>query len=187
MSLVPAFEIGVWNAWILTVIFLLLVFIPIQTLKDFKKKMGSGDEYGKSGAFMTILFFILIACAIFMPLKLGTAWFYTGLSVYLLGLAISIIAIVNAVSTPLGKPFTKGVYRYSRHPMDLSMIIIFVSIGVASASWFYLLLSAISIVLISFAVAGEEHYCLERYGSAYREYINRTPKWLGIPKIVKSK
>ena len=187
MSLIPAFELGLWNAWILTVVFLLLIFIPIQTLKDLNKKMSQGEEYGKSGAFMAILFFILITCAIFLPLKLGTAWFYTGLSIYLLGLAISIIAIVNAVSTPLGKPFTKGVYRYSRHPMDLSMIIIFVSIGIASASWFYLLLSAISIVLIHFAAAGEERYRLERYGSAYREYMNRTPKWLGIPKLVKSK
>ena len=187
MSLIPAFELGLWNAWILTVVFLIFVFIPIQTLKDLNKRMSQGEEYGKSGAFMTILFFILITCAIFLPLKLGTAWFYTGLSIYLLGLAISIIAIVNAVSTPLGRPFITGVYRYSRHPMDLSMIIVFVSIGIASASWFYLLLSAISIVLINFAVAGEELYCRERYGLAYCEYMDKTPKWIGIPKIGRSK
>jgi len=187
MSLIPDFEVGLWNAWILTAVFLLLVFIPILTLKDFEKKMGQGEEYGISGAFMTILFFILITCAIFLPLKLGTAWFYTGLSIYILGLAIGIIAIANALSTPLGKPFTEGVYRYSRHPMDLSMIIVFVSIGIASASWFYLLMSAISMVLISFAVAGEERYCLERYGLEYRKYMDRTPKWIGIPKIGRSK
>lgn len=187
MSLVPAFEIGLWNAWILAVVFLLLVYIPILTVKDFDKKMGQGEEYVKSGAFTTILFFILITCPIFLPLKLGTAWFYTGLPIYLLGLVIGIIAIANAASTPLGKPFTKGVYRYSRNPMDLSMIIVFVSIGIASASWFYLLLSAIMIVLIYFAVAAEERYCLERYGLAYRAYMNITPRWIRIPKIVKSK
>jgi protein-S-isoprenylcysteine O-methyltransferase Ste14 len=182
MSLVPAFEIGVWNAWILAIVFLLLVYIPILTLKDFNKKMGQGEEYGKSGAFMTILFFILITCPIFLPLKLGTAWFYTGLSIYLLGLVIGIIAIANAASTPLGKPFTKGVYRYSRNPMYLCMIIVFVGIGIASASWFYLLLSAIFIVMAHFMVIAEEQLTLDKLGDAYREYMNRTPRWIGLPK-----
>ena len=80
MSLIPTFEIGVWNAWILAIVFLLLVYIPVLTLKDFNKKMGQGENYGKIETFMTILFFILMICSIFLPLKLGTAWFYTGLS-----------------------------------------------------------------------------------------------------------
>ncbi len=39
MSLIPAFEIGVWNAWILAIAFLLLVYVPVLILKDFNKKM----------------------------------------------------------------------------------------------------------------------------------------------------
>jgi len=124
MTLVPAFDLGVWNAWILAIGLLLPAYIPILTLKDFAKKMGQGEHYGKIETFMTILFFILMICSIFLPLKLGTVWFYTGLFIYLLGLIIVTIAIVNVASTPLGKPFTKGVYRYSRNPMYLSRIII---------------------------------------------------------------
>ena len=56
MSLVPVFEVGVWNAWILAVIFLLLVYIPVLTLKDFNKKMGESEHYGKIQTLMTILF-----------------------------------------------------------------------------------------------------------------------------------
>ena len=182
MSLIPAFQLSLWNAWILTAVFLLLVFIPILTLKDFEKKMGQGEEYGISGAFMTILFFILITCAIFLPLKLGTAWFYTGLSIYILGFIILTIAILNVASTPLGKPFTKGVYRYSRNPGYLGQIIVFVGIGIASASWLYLLLSAILIALTYLLIAVEERVTLDKLGDAYREYMNRTPRWLGIPK-----
>jgi protein-S-isoprenylcysteine O-methyltransferase Ste14 len=181
MSLVPAFEIGLWNAWILAFVLLLYSFIPGLVLKDFNKKMDQTEEGGKSSAFGTIFFFILIICAIFLPLKLGTAWFYTGLFIYLLGLGIGIMAIANAASTPLGKPFIKGVYRYSRNPMYLSMITVFIGIGIASASWFYLLLSAILTALLNVTVAAEERYCLERYGLAYRKYIGVTPRWIGLP------
>lgn len=77
MALIPAFEIGVWNAWILAVVLLLPAYIPVLTLKDFTKKMGQGEHYGKIEIFMNVLVIILMIYSIFLPLKLGTAWFYT--------------------------------------------------------------------------------------------------------------
>ena len=186
MSAIPVFEIGVWNAWIFAIVLLLYAFTP-YLIKNFTKKMGQSEEMRKSSTFMTILFFILMVCSIFLPLKLGMAWFYTGLLIYLLGLVICTIAIVNVASTPLGKVFEKGAYRYSRNPGDLGMIIVFLGIGIASASWFWLLLSAILILLTCFNVAAEERFLIGQYGDAYRDYMNRTPRWIGIPKIVKSK
>ena len=182
MALIPAFEISAWNAWILAVVLLLPAYIPVLTLKNFAKKMGQGEHYGKIEIFMNVLVIILMIYSIFLPLKLGTAWFYTGLFIYLLGLIILTITIVNVASTPLGKPFIKGVYRYSRNPGYLSQIIVFVGIGIASASWFYLLLSAILIVLTYLLVTIEERITLDKLGDAYREYMNRTPRWIGIPK-----
>ena len=32
----------------------------------------------------------------------------------------------------------------------------------------------------------EEAQCLGHYGAAYREYMDRTPRWIGIPKSDKS-
>ena len=182
MALISTFEIGVWNAWILAVVLLLPAYIPVLTLKDFNKKMGQGEHYGKIEIFINVLVIILMIYTIFLPLKLGTAWFYTGLSIYLLGLIVLIITIVNVASTPLGKPFIKGVYRYSRNPGYLAQIMVFVGIGAASASWFYLLLSAILIVLTYLLVAVEEHKTLDKLGEAYSEYMNKTPRWIGIPK-----
>ena len=182
MSTVPVFEIGVWNAWILAIVLLLYAFIPGLILKDFNKKMGQGEHYGKMENFMTILVLLLMIYSIFLPLKLGTVWFYTGLYIYLLGLIIFTLTIMNVTSTPLGKPFTKGVYRYSRNPGYLAQIIVFVGIRIASASWFYLLLSAILIVLTCLLVAIEERKTLDKLGNAYREYMNRTPRLIGIPK-----
>ena len=182
MSLIPEFSIGVWNAWILSIVLLLCAILPDLIFKDFTKKMGHDDEEKKISTLTTTFFFILLICAIFLPLKLGTVWFYTGLSIYIIGLIIGTIAIANVAATPLGEPFTKGVYRYSRNPMYLSMITIFVGIGMALASWFYLLLSVIFIVMAHFMVVAEERLTLDKLGDAYREYMNRTPRWIGIPK-----
>ena len=147
MSAIPSFEIGVWNAWILAILLLLPAYIPVLTLKDFNKKMGQGEHCGKIEISINVLIIVLMICSIVLPLKLGTAWLYAGLSIYLLGLIILIITIMNVASTPLGKPFTKGVYRYSRNPGYLAQIIVFIGIGLASASWLYLLLSANLVVL----------------------------------------
>ncbi len=182
MSLVPAFEIGVWNAWILTIFIFLYVLLSVQIFKDVGKKIAHGEEEKKFSTFVSLFFFILLIYSIFLPLKLGTVWFYTGLSIYLLGLIVITIALANVAATQLGEPFTKGVYRYSRHPLSLGMSLTFLGIGVASASWLYLLLSAILIVITHFMVVIEERSCLIKFGKAYREYMNKTPRWIGIPK-----
>jgi protein-S-isoprenylcysteine O-methyltransferase Ste14 len=131
--------------------------------------------------YMAILF-ILLAYSIFLPLKLGTLWFYTGFAIYLLGLLMLITTYVNVATTPLGKPFTQGMYRVSRHPVYLSLFITFVGVSVASASWIFLSLSIVSLILQITSVIAEERACLDIFGSEYQEYMNRTPRWIGIPK-----
>ena len=190
MSWVPAFEIGVWNAWMLMLYFPLHPLIMILVDKavgtgEMMKKMGDvPHEKKEKRAVMTgmVILVFLILYSIFLPLKLGTVWFYAGLAIYLVGLAMLVTAIVNIATTPLGQPFAKGMYRYSRHPMIFSMFITWVGVSVASASWVFLLLSIVVMGLMVFEAIAEERGCLELYGDEYREYLNVTPRWIGIPK-----
>jgi protein-S-isoprenylcysteine O-methyltransferase Ste14 len=191
MSLVPEFEIGLWNAWILT------LYLPLHPLIMLliDKAVGTGDmfkkmwapTYNKAESIINIfgnfvLFFGLFIYSIFLPLKLGTAWFYVGLALCILGVVIWTIAIVNIADIPLGEPWTKGLYRYSRHPMLLAGSLILIGAGIASASWVFLLFSIVYIILSAILAIAEERSCLEKFGNAYREYTNRTPRWIGIPK-----
>ena len=190
MSWLPTFEIGLWNAWILMLYFPLHPLIMIAV----DKVVGTGEIFKKMGdvpyekgekrdyVISMVVTLLLIAYSIFLPLKLGTAWFYAGLTVYLVGLAMLLTSIVNISTTPLGQLFTKGMYRYSRHPMMFSESITFVGVSVASASWIFLLLSVVIIILQTSQVVAEERGCLETYGDEYKEYMNRTPRWIGIPK-----
>jgi protein-S-isoprenylcysteine O-methyltransferase Ste14 len=190
MSLIPAFEIGVWNAWIFMLYLPLhpLIMIVVDKLVgvgNINKKMGDvpfNRTEKKISNSMMILLLLAFIYSIFLPLKLGTLWFYIGLTVYLLGLLIFIVAIVNIATTPHGKPFTKGVYRYSRHPMTFWGHIMHLGTGIASASWVFVLFSIIVAILFYYLVIPEERGCLEYYGDSYREYMSRTPRWIGIPK-----
>jgi protein-S-isoprenylcysteine O-methyltransferase Ste14 len=99
-----------------------------------------------------------------------------------LGLIAFITAIFNIATTPPGEPFSKELYRYSRHPMTFFAFFTYIGIGLTTASWLFLLLSAVTIILQIFTTMAEERGCLEQYGDSYQEYLNRTPRWIGVPK-----
>jgi len=58
----------------------------------------------------------------------------------------------------------------------------FVGVGIASASWIFLLFVIVTMILLSILVIPEEHFCLEKYGDTYREYMDRTARWIELPK-----
>ena len=190
MTWLPAFEIGLWNAWILMLylpfhpLIMIVVDKAVGTGEIFKKMGDVPYEKGEKRAFVIymVLLLVLLAYSIFLPLKLGTVWFYAGLTIYLVGLVMFLTAIVNIATTPSGQSFSKGMYRYSRHPMLFSGSIIFVGVSVASASWVFLLLSVVVMILQTYQVIAEERGCLDTYGDEYQKYLNKTSRWLGIPK-----
>jgi len=192
MSLIPEFELGLWNAWILTLSYL-LSFVVRYVLYRLRGQMGSSrpispplnEKEHKLDRIATLIFLASVIYSFFLPLKLGTAWLYIGLIVYLFGMIFNIVAGTNLVNTPLDRPATKGLYRISRNPIYLGTNLIFIGIGIACASWLFLLLIAISVILQNILIDAEERWCLEKYGDAYREYMERTPRWIGIPKSEK--
>ena len=92
------------------------------------------------------------------------------------------MALVSWATTPPDEPIIRGLYRYSRNPFYVAEIIIHLGVGIAAASWLFLAYSVVYMVGISAYIRAEEEGCLEKYGDTYREYMNRTSRWLGIPK-----
>ena len=188
MSLVPAFEIGVWNAWIFMSSFLLQWLAVSLVGKKVYQRTGHPADMKRTradriaGRMTMITWLTATIYSIFLPLQLGTIWFYIGLGVFLCGLILLIIATFNFAAAPQDKPITGGLYRYSLHPMYLAMLLIYIGASLASASWLFLLLTIATVVLIRPEMKLEERYCLKRYGEAYREYMDRTPRWIGIPR-----
>ncbi|MFZ2055181.1 MAG: isoprenylcysteine carboxylmethyltransferase family protein [Candidatus Aminicenantales bacterium] len=193
MSLKPAFEIGVWNAWILQVLFFLTMFIPDFFLdkeeRKRSKRMSQIAPFKKTRKILALSTHVIIMpfvffYSIFLPLKIGTPWLYSGLAIFAVALVISIATIFNAASTLEDRPVTKGIYRISRHPIYLSGFLMYTGMGIACASWVVLLCAVLWIVIWSILVPDEERFLIEKYGDSYREYSMETARWIGIPKAI---
>ena len=111
-----------------------------------------------------------------------TWWFYSGLPIYLIGIIMVLLFSISFATAPLGEPLDKGVYSISRHPGYLGFFLAYAGIGIACASWIFLLCAFVWIVSWQFGVVEEERILLEKYGEAYRQYMNRTPRWIGFSK-----
>jgi protein-S-isoprenylcysteine O-methyltransferase Ste14 len=187
MSLIPEFELGLWNAWILVIPVLIFSFVGYRILG----KRGSGGVAGRTSkekmleSIGMLVIFAFYAYSFFLPLKLGTSWFYGGLLIYLIGLFFEFLAMLSFRNTPLDEPVIKGVYSVSRNPMYIGDFFVNVGISIACLSWIFLLLAITIATLYSHSVANEERICLNQYGDAYREYMKRTPRWIGKPKSEK--
>jgi protein-S-isoprenylcysteine O-methyltransferase Ste14 len=189
MSLIPAFEIGLWNAWIIIVLSLITgpVLGSVINKEAMKKFMTEPTVSHESRETISNKIYPYIALAstiysIFLPLKLGTVWFYVGLPICVLVLAMNLVTIVSFTTTPIDEPVTQGTYRISRHPVIFGSFLLHVGIGIACASWIYLLYATVFMILMRFSVEAEERFCLDKYGEVYRDYLNRTPRWIGISK-----
>ena len=188
MSLMPAFEIGVGNAWILVIPMLIIFFFSMRVTAARESGRQSGDfqlAKKEKGIINAILLPMVVSFiyAVFLPLQLGTAWLYSGLLIFLFGVVFTIVAILNFATSPKDKVITQGLYGVSRNPMYIGMLLMYIGLGIACASWLYLLLTLVLVILLNANLSAEERYCLYVYGASYRDYMNRIPKWIGIPKL----
>jgi protein-S-isoprenylcysteine O-methyltransferase Ste14 len=140
MSLIPAFKIGIWNAW-----------------------------------------FLALGYSIFLPLEPGTFWFNAGFAIFIVGLIFMATATINFIKTPVNQLITRGIYQFSRHPMYLAAFLICLGTGVAAISWLFIVLSLLMIICFHQEALVEERYCLDKYGSAYQEYMKKVPRWFEVP------
>ena len=182
MPIVPEFEIGLWKGWWFLLIYLavnlgLMALLPKVVTKwlltwsemNIKERLISRIE--------NALYYGIMAYAVFVPLKLGTAWFSTGLGVFLLGIIGYVVAVVNFSSTPLHQPAVKGLYRISRNPIRVVSFVAWLGVGIATASWVIIVANVVLNLLMHTTTLAEERSCLAKYGEAYWEYMNQVPRY----------
>ena len=174
MSLIPEFGLGSWNAWIFVIFNLRLYVFPGYLInKEAMDKFYTFPEFtGKTKVLARILqsiYPILFIHSFFLPIKLDTAWFYVGLLIFIFAWVWSFWTHVSFAITPLSEPVIKGTYRFSRNPTYFGQFLLFVGIGLASASWVVLLCAVIYVSIANYLLSYEERFCLDKYGNSYQE------------------
>ena len=158
-------------------------FLDARLLSNSKSEEISGVTKGKTAS---ILYFSIVllsyAYSVFLPLKLDTIWFIIVLLTYLPVISLLITGLMNFANAPADALVTKGAYRISRKPSYVSAFFVNIGIGIAGLSWTLLIAIADFLLLRYYVISVEEPFLLKNYGDAYREYVNRTSRWMGIPR-----
>ncbi|MFC2056673.1 methyltransferase family protein [Chloroflexota bacterium] len=173
--------------WFPTVYVVITVGIMVIYGNEFTKKflrLPSGEFKWKVPTIISSTLFSrgIMAYAIVLPVDAGTPWLWIGIVVFSIGTSLTAISMINFANTPLDQPVTKGIYRITRNPIQLTAIIILAGIGIATISWIIIAASVLLAVVSYPTFLIQERSCLEMYGISYQEYMRKTPRWIGIPK-----
>ena len=100
------------------------------------------------------------------------------------GIALSLFARARTTVNPL-KPtessalVTRGVYRWTRNPMYLGMLIVLLAWAIFVANWLaFLGLPLFMLYINRFQIAPEERVLRERFGAQFDDYCGRVRRWL---------
>jgi protein-S-isoprenylcysteine O-methyltransferase Ste14 len=182
MDLKPVFQLGVMNAWMLCIPFLLPAFFIGAMRKDIAKRMSDMTGYDIKEKFFTISASLapypFMAVTAWTPFTTLKPFFCAGIILYCIGIAGFYSTIFVFANTPPNKPLSTGVYRFSRNPMYISSTLIFFSICLATANLLLLSYLIMLSVLQHFMILAEERACMEKYGMVYHEYTRNVPRYL---------
>lgn len=139
--------------------------------------------------YLLIAILLTVALHLLLPFRelISFPWRLVGLLPLLLGIILNVLAdrsLKRHEATV--KPFapsralvTEGVYRVSRHPMYLGMILIIAGIAVllgSLAAW--LILPLLAVLLDARFIRTEESMLRETFGEGYRRYRKQTRGWI---------
>ena len=185
MNVFPNLNIELFNGWIYFLIYLLVFGIVMATCsKEVKNRLYDRSLWSKKTKIITAVgktfSFVNIILILFGALEIGDIEFFIGTTLYLVGLVLLVIGILNFKGAPLDEPIKKGLYKYSRNPQMVSIYIMFLGMALIIGSWINLLFLAISIICAHFSILGEEKALEEQYGESYLEYKQEIPRYFLI-------
>jgi protein-S-isoprenylcysteine O-methyltransferase Ste14 len=182
MDLAPKLGLGLCNGWTLLVLFyavfgLMLLISPRAVVARLYERAAWTRRERVLSAAGKLFIFAWLLLAVFTPLRLGHPVFIFGLILYLLGLVGMVVALLNFRAAPLDQPVAQGIYRFSRNPQQVTILLAFIGISIAIGSWAALILILIGGLWAHLRVVAEERACLAQYGEAYRQYTERVPRY----------
>ena len=97
--------------------------------------------------------------------------------------AFNIRTVLTAEPLPRknGKLSTGGLYKYVRHPMYTSVLLLSSGIAISSGSLLKYALVVSLAILFHYKANYEEHYLSEQYPE-YKKYVSKTPRFIPFIK-----
>ena len=187
MRIFAVHSFGFFNLWLLMVIYALPILLTIIFNKHVflltSSRFSSSRSSREYNLFIIskIIMLVYFLYAIVVPIRLDPSTATIGLFIYTIGFVFYSTAWLTIATTRRGKIFVTGPFRFSRHPVYVSSAIMFFGAGLVSNSCFFLGFSLLVGLSHMNNALVEERICLETFGEEYRQYMENTPRWLGLP------
>lgn len=129
----------------------------------------------------------LIAAAVLAPVS-DTGWTITAAIIAIVGAAIVVVAQVQMgrawrVGVREGDAplfISHGLFRYSRNPIFVGMMLVGLSAAMVSGTWWSWSALAVFIASCAVQVQIEEAHLEASFGQSYREFRSSVPRWVGF-------
>ena len=136
---------------------------------------------------------ILVISTFFSSKKIDLIYipFQTLISIFILFIGILILinpvlkfkrskTTINPIKfKKVNKLVTSGIYKYSRNPMYLGLLIIVVSSSIYYLNIYSILTPLFFYLWINrFQIKREENFLIEKFGKEYLSYKNKTRRWI---------
>jgi len=125
----------------------------------------------------------LIPLPLMVPPILQTSGFLLVLIGFLLGVG-ALIAFRSARTTrdphrPVSRLVTSGVYRFTRNPVYLGLILMLIGVLLNAGSYWGILLAPVLVILFNrLVIEREEEYLAYKFGDEYRSYKSKVRRWI---------
>jgi len=110
------------------------------------------------------------------------AWAFLAVSLLIAAIAIRKFAVTkNTLITVKAATSlqTSGIYSFTRNPMYLGLILLYISIAIFYGNWWtFFLLSLLIFVIQFYVIQKEEQYLRQAFGEPYDAYRKKVRRWI---------
>ena len=107
-----------------------------------------------------------------------SVFFYVGMTIYLLGLALCAISMRDFARPYANGMNTKGLYRYFHNPMYVAYFVCFLGMALLTKSLTFFIILIIFQLSGHWIIRSEERWCLTQFDQAYRDYMRKVRRYL---------
>jgi protein-S-isoprenylcysteine O-methyltransferase Ste14 len=180
-----------------------LVFMPIGAYHRLKSRTGEKLDRRQEGLFILVTLRLVGLTAVagliaYLINPAWMAWAAVPLPLWLrwtgVGLALIAGLLVVWMFRTLGRNLTdtvvtrkqhtlvtNGPYRWVRHPLYTSAAMLTLANFLAAANWFFFIAGGLVFLLLAIRTRKEEENLVARFGDDYRNYMQRTGRF--VPRL----
>ncbi len=169
---------------VLTVIPLLLIRYGLLSILDkeaLKRAAFFAPLIGREKVaywFYQISNIMIFVYVCFLKISTDSYWYFIGLVIYVLGVSLCLVSILNFANPSENGIILRGLYRVSRNPMYVAYFIYFLGCVLLTQSLILFVLLLIFQISAHWIILSEERWCVKKFGEEYINYMNKVRRYI---------